>query len=114
MIIETSHANNPVWKDLQVHSVLPEQLLPLQEIVRNLWWTWNEEAKALFEVMDPVSWEDSDKNPVMLLQGLTKERGEEIVKDESAYLPRTYKPDFYNVSPPILKRYNILISISFT
>ena len=82
MIIETSHANTPIWKDLQVHSALPEQLLPLQEIVRNLWWTWNEEAKALFEVMDPVSWDEGDKNPVMLLQGLSKERGKEIVKDE--------------------------------
>ena len=82
MIIETSHANTPSWKDLQVHSVLPEQLLPLKEIVRNLWWTWNEEAKALFEVMDPANWEGTDKKPVVLLQGLTKERGEEIVKDE--------------------------------
>ncbi len=82
MIIETSHANTPTWKDLQVHSVLPEQLLPLKEIVRNLWWTWNEEAKALFEVMDPAVWEESDKNPVILLQSLTKERGEEIIKDE--------------------------------
>ena len=82
MIIQTSHANSPIWKDLQVHSVLPEQLLPLKEIVRNLWWTWNEEAKALFEVLDPVAWEESDKNPVTLLQGLTKERGEEIVKDD--------------------------------
>ena len=82
MIIQTSHANTPIWKDLQVHSVLPEQLLPLQAIVRNLWWTWNEEAKALFEVMDPVSWEEGDKNPVMLLQGLSKARAEEIVQDQ--------------------------------
>ena len=82
MIIQTSHANTPTWRDLQIHSVLPEQLIPLQEIVRNLWWTWNEEAKALFEVMDPANWEGTDKNPVVLLQGLTKERGEEIIKDE--------------------------------
>lgn len=82
MIIKTSYSNTPVWRDLQTHSILPKELHPLQEIVRNLWWTWNEEAKALFEVMDPVGWEEGDKNPVELLQNLTSERGEEIIKDK--------------------------------
>ncbi len=82
MIIKTSYSNTPVWRDLQALSILPEQLIPLQEIVRNLWWTWNEEAKALFEVMDPAGWDDSDKNPVNMLQNLSVERGQEIVKDE--------------------------------
>ena len=83
MIIKTSHANSPNWKDLQIHSVLPEQLLPLEKIVRNLWWTWNEEAKALFEKLDPVFWETGDKNPVELLQSLSKERCEEIISDKT-------------------------------
>ena len=83
MIIKTSHANSPNWKDLQIHSILPEQLLPLEEIVRNLWWTWNEEAKALFEKLDPVFWESGDKNPVELLQSLSKERCEEIINDKT-------------------------------
>ena len=82
MIIKTSHANSPNWKDLQIHSILHEELLPLEEIVRNLWWTWNEEAKALFEKLDPVFWESGDKNPVELLQSLTNERCEEIIKDK--------------------------------
>ena len=86
MIIKTSYSNTPVWRDLQAHSILPDQLLPLQEIVRNLWWTWNEEAKALFEVMDPAGWEDSDKNPVVMLQNISKERGEEVIEDK--YLMR--------------------------
>ena len=93
MIIKTSYSNTPVWRDLQALSILPEQLLPLQEIVRNLWWTWNEEAKALFEVMDPVGWEESDKNPVQMLQSISVERGEEIVKDE--YLMNRLQ-DVYN------------------
>ena len=93
MIIKTSYSNTPVWRDLQALSILPEQLLPLQEIVRNLWWTWNEEAKALFEVMDPVGWEESDKNPVQMLQSISVERGEEIVKDQ--YLMNRLQ-DVYN------------------
>lgn len=82
MIIKTSHANSPNWKDLQVHSILNEELLPLEKIVRNLWWTWNEEAKALFEKLDPEFWESGDKNPVELLQSLTNERCEEIINDK--------------------------------
>ncbi len=82
MIIKTSHANTPDWKDLHVHSILHEQLLPLEEIVRNLWWTWNEDARALFQKLDPVFWENGDKNPVELLQSLTSERCEEIIKDD--------------------------------
>ena len=83
MIIKTSHANTPEWKDLHVHSILHEKLLPLEEIVRNLWWTWNEEARALFRKLDPVFWDSGDKNPVELLQSLTNERCEEIIKDKS-------------------------------
>ncbi len=62
MIIKTSHANSPNWKDLQIHSILPEQLLPLEEIVRNLWWTWNEEAycKALHNSIDRLSANNKD------------------------------------------------------
>ncbi len=93
MNIKTSYSNTPVWRDLQAHSILPEELLPLQEIVRNLWWTWNEEAKALFEVMDPAGWEESDKNPVLMLQSISIERGQEIVKDE--YLMNRLQ-DVYN------------------
>ncbi|NLZ95732.1 MAG: glycosyltransferase family 1 protein [Bacteroidales bacterium] len=83
MIIQTSHANSPDWKDLQVHSILHEQLLPLEEIVHNLWWTWNEEARILFQKLDPVFWDSGDKNPVELLQSLTNERCEEIINDKA-------------------------------
>ncbi|HZJ80554.1 MAG TPA: DUF3417 domain-containing protein, partial [Dysgonamonadaceae bacterium] len=82
MIIKTSHANSPNWKDLQIHSILHKELLPLEEIVHNLWWTWNDEAKALFEKLDPEFWESGDKNPVELLQSLTNERCEEIIEDK--------------------------------
>ena len=83
MIIKTSYANTPEWKDLHVHSILHEKLLPLEEIVRNLWWTWNEEARALFRGLDPEFWESGDKNPVELLQSLTSERCEEIINDKA-------------------------------
>lgn len=82
MIIKSSYSNTPIWRDIHVHSVLPAELKPLEEIVHNLWWVWNEDARALFESLDPKEWEKSGKNPVILLQNLQSERTEEIVKNE--------------------------------
>lgn len=81
MIIKASYSNTPIWKDIHVHAVLPAELRPLEEITHNLWWVWNEEAKALFEKLDPAEWEKSEKNPVTLLQNLQSERTEEILND---------------------------------
>lgn len=81
MIIKSSYSNAPIWRDIHVHSALPTELQSLEKVARNLWWVWNEEAKDLFEDMDPAEWEKSDRNPVVLLQNLKSERTEEIVKD---------------------------------
>ena len=29
MIIKSSYSNNPVWRDINVHAVLPKELQPL-------------------------------------------------------------------------------------
>ena len=79
MIIRTSYSNIPVWRDVHVHSILPEELRPLDEIAHNLWWVWNEEAKDIFELLDLEEYEKHDKNPVALLQNLRTEKTEEIL-----------------------------------
>lgn len=81
MIIQPSNSNAPIWRDIHVHAILPAELQPLEEIAHNLWWTWNEEAKDLFEEIDPKKWEKYDRNPVLMLQNLQSERTEELVKD---------------------------------
>ncbi len=81
MIIQSSHSNAPIWKDIHVHTELPDQLRPLEEIVHNLWWVWNEEAKAIFEILDPQEWEKSGKNPVVLLQNLRSEVTENVLNN---------------------------------
>lgn len=81
MIIRSSYSNTPVWHEIHVHSVLPKELEPLEEVARNLWWVWDEKAKDLFEALDAEEWEKSEKNPVVLLQNLTSERTDEIIKN---------------------------------
>lgn len=79
MNIQTSYSNTPVWKDIHVHAVLPEELRPLVEIAQNLWWVWNEEARMLFEKIDPEEWEKSQKNPVLMLQNLQSDVAEKTI-----------------------------------
>ena len=81
MIIKSSYSNNPVWRDLHVHSILPPQLQPLEEIAHNLWWVWNEEVKAILEKLDPIEWEKSEKNPVVMMQNLQSDVTERAIQD---------------------------------
>jgi starch phosphorylase len=83
MVIQSSHSNSPVWRDVHVHAELPLRLHPLEEIAHNLWWVWNEEAKDIFETIDPKEWENSGKNPVVLLQNLRSEVTENLLKNEA-------------------------------
>ncbi|HPB05408.1 MAG TPA: alpha-glucan family phosphorylase, partial [Prolixibacteraceae bacterium] len=80
--IDRSFGNAPAWKRLIVESNIPQSLLPLKEISRNLWWTWNTKARELFEYIDPVIWEEAAHNPVVLLERVSFSRFSELEKDE--------------------------------
>ena len=83
MKIKADYANAPQWKDLTVKSSLPEQLKCLDEIAHNMWWVWNFEARDLFRDLDPEIYHDVKHNPVMLLERLTYDRKEAILKDKA-------------------------------
>ena len=53
MKISVSNTNAPVWRDITVKAELPQQLKPLDELAKNLWWVWNSEAKTLFRSLNP-------------------------------------------------------------
>lgn len=53
----------------------------LDEIAHNVWWTWNYEARDLFRDLDPELYHEVSHNPVLLLERLSYERKEKIVKD---------------------------------
>ena len=39
----------------------------LQDLARNLWWTWHPEVVGLFRDVDPAAWRQLDHNPITLL-----------------------------------------------
>lgn len=82
MKLPVSNTNAPVWRDLTVKAELPSRLKPLDELARNLWWVWNSNAKNLFRDLNPDLWRSTGENPIMLLQRLSSERLEEILKNE--------------------------------
>ena len=83
MKIKADYTNAPSWKILTVKATLPEELKCLDEIAHNMWWVWNFEARDLFRDLDPELYHDVKHNPVMLLERLSYERKEEILKDKA-------------------------------
>ena len=85
--------DRPIWKKLVVESSIPEKLNPLKELSKNLWWVWNNDARDLFQSIDPEIWEETSHNPVLLLDNVSLQRLHEIEEDESFMrrLNETYK-----------------------
>ena len=83
MKIKADHVNTPQWKEVTVKSKLPEQLKCLDELAHNMWWAWNYEARDLWRSLDEDLYEEVEHNPVALLDQLSYERKEEIVKDKA-------------------------------
>ncbi len=82
MKIKTNYSNEPVWKEINVHSNLPKELLILSEIAHNMWWVWNYVATDMFIAVDKELWQQTEGNPVLMLQRLSYKRIEAILQDE--------------------------------
>ncbi|MBU3856836.1 MULTISPECIES: alpha-glucan family phosphorylase [Bacteroides] len=82
MRIKTNCANAPVWKEVTVKSRIPESLKMLEEMARNIWWSWNDEAIEMFKELDPELWSVVGQNPVALLERLSYEKLEALSVDK--------------------------------
>ena len=60
---------------------LPPPLQPLAAVAMNLWWSWQPDAPALFEAIDPERWERSGHNPIKLLRDTSPLRLEQLSRD---------------------------------
>jgi len=83
----------PQWRKFVVESNLPERLVPLRELSRNLWWVWNNEARELFQYIDEKAWEELGHNPIVLLEQVSFQRFRELERDPvfTAMMDKTYK-----------------------
>ncbi len=73
--------NKPAWSEIVVQPNLTKQFSGLEELSKNLWWSWNYEAQELFEMLDAVEWEKCEHNPIQLLKAVSYERLIELEAD---------------------------------
>ena len=83
MKIKADYANAPQWKEVTIKPTLPAELKCLDELAHNMWWAWNYEARDMWKSLDKDLYEEVGHNPVMLLDRLSYERKEAIVKDKA-------------------------------
>ncbi len=81
MKVRICNANYPNWITLNVKSHLPEKLIKLDELARNLWSVWNQPAKELFRSLDPELYKEVDHNPMELLYRMDYDKLEELADD---------------------------------
>lgn len=62
---------------------MPEKLRRLPEIAYNLWWSWNNDARALFRRLDLTLWRSSQHNPVQMLREISQEKLAEAARDST-------------------------------
>ena len=93
-------SNEPQWKRIIVKSQLPKELDKLNVIVDNIWWTWDDEAQALFREIDPEKWKAVDYNPIILFEQVPFTRLQQLSKDKK-YVARVQ--DVYKRQQEYLK-----------
>ncbi|MCC8174354.1 MAG: alpha-glucan family phosphorylase [Odoribacter sp.] len=75
--------NTPHWVSVMVHRSLPEKLMALEELAKNLWWCWNDDARDIFRSIDINLWRETGHNPIALLDKISLTRYKELAEDES-------------------------------
>lgn len=75
---------------------LPESVSRLQEVAYDLWWASSAEARAVFRMISPRLWRESEHNPVRLLQNVEQSRLTVLAAD----------PQFRAVYEALLARYD--------
>ena len=55
-------------------SRLPKRIGRLDELAHNLWWSWHQQARDLFRILDYPLWRTSGHNPVKQLRDINPEK----------------------------------------
>jgi glucan phosphorylase len=80
-------AHTPRLMRFDVAASLPPALAGLERLARNLWWSWDDEATALFRELFPAKWDASGHNAISFLRNIYPESLREKASDR-AYVAR--------------------------
>lgn len=80
-VLQASSSVTPFLRPILAVAELPPELARLRELSNNLWWCWNDKAKALFMTLNPQMW-DKCHNPIQVLAQADSERLESLRANE--------------------------------
>ncbi len=86
-VVPSPEGRRPRLTRFRVAAALPEALLGLERLARNLWWSWDPDATALFRDLYPAKWEACRHNAVAFLRDIYPEDLAQRAHD-AAYLSR--------------------------
>ena len=52
---------------------LPERIHRLDELARNVWWSWTPDARTVFRALDYGLWRTTAHNPMLMVRAATPE-----------------------------------------
>ncbi len=67
-------SNKPIWRGIEIKPNPTSTFPRLEELAKNLWWSWNFDAINLFKYIDSETWEKTDCDPIALLNQVSYER----------------------------------------
>ncbi len=73
----------PNWARLFVERSIPRSLVALEELAKNLWWCWNQDAINLFCYIDEPAFIKLGCNPIALLDIIPYKKYQELEKDKA-------------------------------
>ena len=82
MSYERIAVNQPSWQSVMVTRHLPAEINGLERLSKNLWWCWNEDAKALFKLIDEDVWHRSGHNPMDVLDTVSLKHFKALAQDK--------------------------------
>ncbi len=68
---------------VNVAPCIPKPLRFLEVLVRNVWWSWNEDAIALLRRMDPALWRSVEGHPLEFLRRIPQPTLESLAVDDA-------------------------------
>ncbi len=72
---------------IAVYPAPDPKIARLAELAYNLWWSWNPDAQALYNDVDPDLWQKVNHNPVKFLR-LVSQRKLDAAAADAGYLAR--------------------------
>lgn len=81
--IITYKSNKPIWRTIEVKPKAIKSFPELDELAKNLWWSWNHDAINLFKYIDEDAWIKTDADPIALLNQVSYDRLLELEKNQT-------------------------------